>query len=135
MMNVADILTAGLLSIMLFFSFSVARNIHRTLDKENAGSLLRVLFPKYFLWSALISFLCLILYIVEGQDIQLIAMSFVFLGSVFSKYYLVPRINKNRDLVMEGSTPSGKSFSSLHFASVLINVIQMILLILILFLV
>ena len=135
MMNVADILTAGLLSIMLFFSFSVARNIHRTLDKENAGSLLRVLFPKYFLWSALISFLCLILYIVEGQDIQLIAMSFVFLGSVFSKYYLVPRINKNRDLVMEGSTPSGKSFSSLHLASVLINIIQMILLILILLLV
>jgi len=135
MMNVADILTAGLLSIMLFFSFSVARNIHRTLDKENAGSLLRVLFPKYFLWSALISFLCLILYIVEGQDIQLIAMSFVFLGSVFSKYYLVPRINKNRDLVMEGNTPSGKSFSSLHLVSVLINIIQMILLILILFLV
>ena len=135
MMNVADILTAGLLSIILFFSFSVARNIHRTLDKENAGSLLRVLFPKYFLWSALISFLCLILYIVEGQDIQLIAMSFVFLGSVFSKYYLVPRINKNRDLVMEGSTPSGKSFSSLHLVSVLINIIQMILLILILFLV
>ncbi len=134
MMNVADILTAGLLSIMLFFSFSVARNIHRTLDKENAGSLLRVLFPKYFLWSALISFLCLILYIVEGQDIQLIAMSFVFLGSVFSKYYLVPRINKNRDLVMKGSTPSGKNFSSLHLASVLINAIQMILLILILFL-
>ncbi|MEE3294629.1 MAG: DUF4149 domain-containing protein [Pseudomonadota bacterium] len=135
MMNVADILTAGLLSIILFFSFSVARNIHRTLDKENAGSLLRVLFPKYFLWSALISFLCLILYIVEGQDIQLIAMSFVFLGSVFSKYYLVPRINKNRDLVMEGNTPSGKSFSSLHLVSVLINIIQMILLILILFLV
>mgnify|MGYP001135972081 FL=1 len=134
MMNVADILTAGLLSIMLFFSFSVARNIHRTLDKENAGSLLRVLFPKYFLWSALISFICLILYIVEGQDIQLIAMSFVFLGSVFSKYYLVPRINKNRDLVMKGSTPSGKNFSSLHLASVLINAIQMILLILILFL-
>ena len=133
-MNVADILTAGLLSIILFFSFSVARNIHRTLDKENAGSLLRVLFPKYFLWSALISFLCLILYIVEGQDIQLIAMSFVFLGSVFSKYYLVPRINKNRDLVMKGSTPSGKNFSSLHLASVLINAIQMILLILILFL-
>ncbi len=134
MMNVADILTAGLLSIILFFSFSVARNIHRTLDKENAGSLLRVLFPKYFLWSALISFLCLILYIVEGQDIQLIAMSFVFLGSVFSKYYLVPRINKNRDLVMKGSTPSGKNFSSLNLASVLINAIQMILLILILFL-
>ena len=133
-MNVADILTAGLLSIILFFSFSVARNIHRTLDKENAGSLLRVLFPKYFLWSALISFICLILYIVEGQDIQLIAMSFVFLGSVFSKYYLVPRINKNRDLVMKGSTPSGKNFSSLHLASVLINAIQMILLILILFL-
>ena len=134
-MNVADFLTAGLLSIILFFSFSVARNIHRTLDKENAGSLLKVLFPKYFLWSALISFLCLILYIVEGQDIQLIAMSFVFLGSVFSKYYLVPRINKNRDLVMEGNTPSGKSFSSLHLVSVLINIIQMILLILILFLV
>jgi len=132
MMNVADILTAGLLSIILFFSFSVARNIHRTLDKENAGSLLKVLFPKYFLWSALISFLCLILYIVEGQDIQLIAMSFVFLGSVFSKYYLVPRINKNRDLIKEGDSMAKKTFSSLHLTSVSINMIQIVLLVIIL---
>ncbi len=44
----SNILTAGILFIMLFFSISIARNVHKALDKENAGILLRILFPEYF---------------------------------------------------------------------------------------
>ena len=52
---VANYLTVGLLAIMVFYSFGVAINVHRALDKENAGKLLRKLFPVYFLWGILIS--------------------------------------------------------------------------------
>ena len=44
----ANYLTVALFSIMVFYSFGIAINVHRTLDKENAGKLLRKLFPIYF---------------------------------------------------------------------------------------
>jgi hypothetical protein len=44
----------------------------------------------------------------------------------------VPKINKNRDLMLQGEESSKKVFSSLHALSVTINIIQLILLLLIL---
>ena len=52
---VVNFLVSGLLAIMIFYSFGIAINVHRTLDKENAGKLLRKLFPIYFLWGIVIS--------------------------------------------------------------------------------
>ena len=49
-----------------------------------------------------------------------------------SRYVLVPKINKSRDLMLEGEKIARKSFSSLHTVSVSINVIQIILLLVIL---
>ena len=43
----AEYFTVALLSIMIFYSFGIAFNVHKTLDKENAGKLLRKLFPLY----------------------------------------------------------------------------------------
>ena len=51
----AEYFTVALLSIMIFYSFGIAFNVHKTLDKENAGKLLRKLFPLYFLWGIIIS--------------------------------------------------------------------------------
>ena len=42
------IFSVATLTVMLFFSAIIAVNIHKTLDKENAGKLLRVLFPSYY---------------------------------------------------------------------------------------
>jgi len=42
------ILSVAIFSIMLFYSLVIAVNVHKTLDRENAGKLLRVLFPSYF---------------------------------------------------------------------------------------
>ena len=41
------IFSVATLSIMLFYSIVIAANVHKTLDKDNAGKLLRVLFPSY----------------------------------------------------------------------------------------
>ena len=44
-----------------------------------------------------------------------------------SRFILVPKINKSRDLMLEGEEMAKKSFSSLHALSVSINLIQLVL--------
>ena len=128
-----NFLVSGLLAIMIFYSFGIAINVHRTLDKENAGKLLRKLFPIYFLWGIIISIIAEILYLFQGQQIQSFIMAIVVIGYLYSRQILVPKLNANRDLANEGDKKSKKIFSSLHFQSVTINLIQMVLLAIILF--
>jgi len=130
---VANYLTVGLLAIMFFYSFGIAINVHRALDKENAGKLLRKLFPVYFLWGILISVIAEIIFIYEGLETQAFIMAVTAIGYLYSRQVLVPKLNKNRDLANEGDKESKKIFSSLHFQSIMINLIQMLLLSLILF--
>ena len=130
---IVNYLVSGLLGIMIFYSFGIAINVHRTLDKENAGKLLRKLFPIYFLWGIIISVVAEILYLFQGQQIQSFIMAIVVIGYLYSRQILVPKLNANRDLANEGDEKSKKIFSSLHFQSVTINLIQMVLLAIILF--
>tara|TARA_B100001741_G_C15975362_1_gene335263 strand:+ start:44 stop:445 length:402 start_codon:yes stop_codon:yes gene_type:complete len=116
------------LTIMLFYSFLITINVHKTLDKENAGKLLRVLFPSYFLTTAILSFLALANSLLADKIFDTILLSLVFLGSIISRQYLVPKINKERDLQISGKTDSKKNFAKLHGFSVLVNLVQVILL-------
>ena len=124
--------TVALLSIMIFYSFGIAFNVHRTLDKENAGKLLRKLFPLYFLWGIIISILAEIILLYQGLSLKALFMAIVAIGFLYSRQVLVPLLNKNRDMANEGNSEAKKIFGSLHFRSVSINIIQMILLIAIL---
>ena len=130
---VVNFLVSGLLAIMIFYSFGIAINVHRTLDKENVGKLLRKLFPIYFLWGIVISITAEIIYLLEGLNTQAFIMAIIVIGYLYSRQTLVPKLNKNRDLANEGDEKSKKIFNSLHFQSVAINLIQMLLLALILF--
>ncbi|MFL2824431.1 MAG: DUF4149 domain-containing protein [Alphaproteobacteria bacterium] len=129
----AEYLSVALLSIMIFYSFGIAINVHRTLDKENAGKLLRKLFPIYFLWGLFISVLAEIIFLLNAKQEQAFIMALIAIGYLYSRQILVPKINKSRDLANEGDEKSKKDFNSLHFQSVAINLIQMLLLTIILF--
>ena len=129
----AEYLSVALLSIMIFYSFGIAINVHRTLDKENAGKLLRKLFPIYFLWGLFISILAEIIFLLNANQEQAFIMALIVIGYLYSRQILVPKINKSRDLANEGDERSKKDFNSLHFQSVAINLVQMLLLIIILF--
>tara|TARA_B100001063_G_scaffold189443_1_gene180143 strand:- start:249 stop:644 length:396 start_codon:yes stop_codon:yes gene_type:complete len=127
-----EYLTVALLSIMIFYSFGIAFNVHKTLDKENAGKLLRKLFPLYFLWGIIISIFIEIILLYKGESFKAFLMAIVVIGFLYSRQVLVPLLNKNRDLVKEGNEEAKKVFGSLHLRSVSINLIQMILLVIIL---
>tara|TARA_B100000902_G_scaffold393062_1_gene446612 strand:- start:10 stop:405 length:396 start_codon:yes stop_codon:yes gene_type:complete len=128
----AEYLTVALLSIMIFYSFGIAFNVHKTLDKENAGKLLRKLFPLYFLWGIIISILIEIIFIYQSTYFKALLMAIIAIGFLYSRQVLVPLLNKNRDLVNEGNEEAKKVFGSLHLRSVSINLIQMILLVIVL---
>ncbi len=117
---------------MIFYSFGIAFNVHKTLDKENAGKLLRKLFPLYFLWGIVISIIAEVIFLYKGLSLKALFMAIVAIGFLYSRQVLVPLLNKNRDLASEGDPEAKKAFGSLHFRSVSINIVQMVLLILIL---
>ena len=128
----AEYFTVALLSIMIFYSFGIAFNVHKTLDKENAGKLLRKLFPLYFLWGIIISIFIEIIFLYLGTSLKALLMAIVAIGFLYSRQVLVPLLNKNRDLANEGNEEAKKAFGSLHLRSVSINIIQMVLLVVVL---
>ena len=123
------IFSVATLSIMLFYSIVIAANVHKTLDKDNAGKLLRVLFPSYFLTTAILSLIALIFSIIEKSFINTILLFLILLGSIVSRQYLVPKINAERDLQISGNISSKKNFAKHHTLSVSINLLQIIILI------
>ena len=113
---------------MLFFSFVVAPVTFTALNEENARKFIRKIFPYYYSFNLAISALVLIFFIVIKNfelDFYLI-LSIAVLFAV-SNFYLMPLINKYRDEKQD------KKFKYSHFISVLINFIQMIFLVIILF--
>ena len=132
MTQLAYILSSGAFFIMLFFSVSIARFVHSTLGPENAGKLLRVLFPKYFLWGLILSLFSTLAFYFSNKILESVTLLIVALLASISRFILVPKINKNRDLMLQGEASSRKTFSSLHTLSVTINIAQMILLLIVL---
>jgi uncharacterized membrane protein len=112
---------------MLFFSLSIARNVHSTLGPDNAGKLLRVLFPKYFFWGLILGLLGSAAFYLSGELLKSLTLMIVAVLSGVSRFILVPKINKSRDLMLEGEEMAKKSSSSLHALSVSINLIQLVL--------
>ena len=132
MSTLGIIITSGIFFIMLFFSLSIARNVHSTLGPDNAGKLLRVLFPKYFFWGLILGLLGSAAFYLSGELLKSLTLTIVAVLSGVSRFILVPKINKSRDLMLECEEMAKKSFSSLHTLSVSKNLIQLVLLLIVL---
>ena len=120
-------MTSIIFGIMLFFSFVVAPVTFTALNEENARKFIRKIFPYYYNVNLAISSFVLIFFIflkIFSLDFYLI-LSVAVLFAV-SNFILMPLINKYRDENQD------KKFKQLHFISVLINFVQIILLLIIL---
>ena len=125
--QLSTFLSTIILGTMLFFSFVVAPITFRSLNEENARMFIRKIFPYYYNVNLAISSFVLIFFIflkIFSLDFYLI-LSVVVLFAV-SNFILMPLINKYRDGNQD------KRFKQLHFISVLINFVQMILLLIVL---
>ena len=116
------------LGAMLFFSFVVAPVIFKVLDTKNAGKFVRKIFPYYyFINLVFLSIAVLLLFYISSINLDFYITLVVTLLFAFSLFILMPLINKFKDKKKE------KKFKYSHALSVMINFIQMICLIYLIF--
>ena len=122
--QIANNLTAAILGIMVFFSFVVAPITFTSLNEENARKFIRKIFPFYYKVNFGLCTLVTFTYLFQKIfNINFYLIFFVTILFFVSNYILMPLINKYRD------DNQNKKFKYLHFTSVVINFIQIIILI------
>ena len=122
--EISIIITAAILGIMVFFSFVIAPVTFTSLNEENARRFIRKIFPFYYKVNFVLSLFITSIYLIQklfNLDFYLILL--VTILFFISNYILMPLINKYRD------NNQNKKFKYLHFTSVVINFIQIIILI------
>ena len=112
------LITAAILSFMIFFPVVVATSVFKVLDEKQSSKFLRIFFPKYYLFGLVLSLIGLIIAIFDKNNMSLIVFLLIIIGFLFSRQFLMPLINKAKDNNNE------KKFNILHRVSVLINFIQ-----------
>ena len=126
--QVSTFLSSFLLGSLIFFSAIIAPNVFKILPEQNARSFIRCIFPKLYLWGIFISLInCLSLIFLSKIAFYLSII--VFLGFVFSRQILMPKINTLSD------TKNQKKFQQYHTLSVLVFITQLILIFLIIILI
>ena len=107
--------------VILFQSFVVASSIFKVLPEDNAGILLRNLFPKFFQFLAALALAALIIGLVYGLEFfPLVFMQLANLVFFVICYFLIPATNRARD------EDNKKRFGILHTVSVLLTLLALI---------
>ena len=119
--NLIQNLIAVSLGTMLFFSFVIAPVIFKVLDANNAGKFVRKIFPHYYLINLIIlSIAVLLLFYISSINLDFYITLVIAILFAFSLFILMPLINKFKDSKEE------KKFKYLHALSVIINFVQII---------
>ena len=127
-MQIEIILPSVVLGIMLFFSFAVAPIIFKVLKENEARKFVRTIFPYYyFINLILILLICIFLLYKSFISFDFYLLVSVALLFAISLFILMPLINNARDRREENK------FKYLHAISVIINFLQIIILIYVLF--
>ncbi len=122
--GLAVAVTAMLLGSMVFFATIVAPVVFRFLPKDQRPKYLSGIFPRYYLWGAILAAVALVpAFLVDQTATALIAC--VLLGFFGVRQVLVPRIEVTREGRAAGNPAATEAFAKLHRISVHINLSQM----------
>ena len=113
-------ITAAILSFMIFFPLVVATSVFKVLDEKQSSKFLRIFFPKYYLFGFVLSLIGLVLSMYYENKSSTLIFLLIMIGFIFSRQVLMPIINKAKDLNNENK------FNKLHKLSVFINLLQII---------
>ena len=115
-----QILLSGLIcGVILFQTAIIAPSIFKVLSPDNAGPFLRTIFPKLFMFVAVLSGIGFVLSFISSNNTGLI----VFFGSLLFMlicYYIVPMTNRARD------AGNDNAFKRLHTVSVVLTMIVLL---------
>ena len=113
----SNLVIAGNVGIMVFFTVAVAPTIFPVLPPQWSAAYVRKFFPKYFVFLGVTTTLATIGADNRMAQAVLLACALVFF---FSAFWLTPRINQARD------DKRGSQFKTLHWLSVGLNVLQLV---------
>ena len=123
------LLNALLLGVMISFIVVTSPTVFKTLDEEHSKNFLRFIFPRLFNFCFLISTLMFLFFALAEFSFGMVVGIAISISFLINTYFLTPRINKMRDLMLTGHVESDKQFKKLHFASVLLYLLSMVLIV------
>jgi hypothetical protein len=118
--------TAILLGAMLFFSCVVAPLVFITLEAPIAGTLIRALFPVYYLVIIVLGATAALTLAIAEQPVPGAAMAVVAALAVLMRQFLIARLDALRPAKEAGDQKAADNFKALHRFSGIINVLQLI---------
>jgi hypothetical protein len=115
--------TAMLFGGMMLYSFGFAPLVFQALTNKDAGRLIRIAFPWYYLFTVAVSALGGILLIFSNPQSAALMAGVAVVG-IYARQVLMRQINEARDRQLSGEMAAHRRFSMLHGASVALNFIQ-----------
>ena len=112
------------LGFMALFVVVIAPSIFQSLEPADAGTLLRRLFPRMFLYGMVLTLAAAGAAILSAKYNLAFISSLSAAGFVINAYLIAPSINRARDELENEETASTRKFALLHTASVSIFAIQ-----------
>ena len=113
----SDLIVAGNVGIMVFFTVAVAPTIFTVLPPQWSAAYVRQFFPKYFVFLGITTALAALSAGKPFSQAVLLVCALVFF---FSAFWLTPRINEARD------DKRSTRFKTLHWLSVVLNMLQLV---------
>ena len=114
-------LCSALIGSMIFFTAVVSPSAFSSLGSEESSKFLRTIFPRMFLFGAILSLLIGIVAVITNSHVLVIVGFFCFILFGFNRNYLTPRINVSKD------NNQRNKFRILHFWSVALFLLVLIL--------
>ncbi|CAI8426646.1 MAG: Uncharacterised protein [Flavobacterium sp. SCGC AAA160-P02] len=120
MESISLIIASVITSLILYQSVFIAPSVNKLLQKDEAGILLRHIWPKFFIIIGLLSFVSFLIELFKLETFYkyLSLTSFLFMMIC---YFITPSINKAKDNLKE------QLWFILHLATVFITLITLIL--------
>jgi len=112
------------IGFMALFVIVIAPSIFQSLEPTDAGTLLRRLFPKMFLYGMVLTLAAAGMAILGTQYILALVSLVSAAGFGINAYIIAPSINMARDELENDENVSTKKFAWLHTASVSIFATQ-----------
>jgi hypothetical protein len=127
MMRTIEILallsTAILFGGMILYSFGFAPLVFQTLTSKDAGRLIRLAFPWYYLFTVAIAALGGVLLIFSNPQSAALMAGVMVIG-IYARQVLMRQINEARDRQLSGEIAAHRRFGMLHGTSVALNFAQ-----------
>ncbi len=135
LIEISTILTASLIfGGMLFFASFMAPLVFIKLPAEIAGKFIREVFPYYYLVFGFLSLLLALLMVLNSNKWFITVVLANVLAFAVARQWLMPAINAARDALLQGNAYANQKFIILHRASVMVNSLQLLSFVLILYL-